>query len=115
MNVDYRSIGTRVKKYRIRQNLTQAELAKKVGVTAQHISHIEGSHTKLSLGMLINLAEVLSVAPSALLETISLRDKLLDKELAEVLKNASLQEKMVGAALCTAVLKLLTCDQDTFA
>ena len=115
MNVDYRSIGTRVKKYRIRQNLTQAELAKKVGVTAQHISHIECSHTKLSLGMLINLAEVLSVAPSALLDPKSSTDMLPDKELAEVLKNASLQEKKMGAALCTVVLELLICDQDTFA
>ena len=110
MNVDYRSIGTCVKKYRIRQNLTQAELAKKVGVTAQHISHIERSHTKLSLGMLINLAEVLSVEPSALLDTKSSKDMLLSKELVEVLKDASLQQKKMGAALCKAMLELLICD-----
>ena len=39
--IDYQEIGNNIKICRIRCNLKQAELAEMVGVTSQHISHVE--------------------------------------------------------------------------
>ena len=47
--IDYQEIGNNIKICRIRCNLKQAELAEMVGVTSQHISHVERCQTKPSL------------------------------------------------------------------
>lgn len=44
--IDYQEIGNNIKICRIRCNLKQAELAEMVGVTSQHISHVERCQTK---------------------------------------------------------------------
>ena len=41
MAIDYKEIGSNIKVCRIRKNLKQAQLAEIVGVSSQHISHIE--------------------------------------------------------------------------
>lgn len=51
--IDYQEIGNNIKICRIRCNLKQAELAEMVGVTSQHISHVERCQTKPSLTLLM--------------------------------------------------------------
>lgn len=51
--IDYQEIGNNIKICRIRCNLKQAELAEMVGVTSQHISHVERCQTKPSLTLLV--------------------------------------------------------------
>lgn len=53
MTVDYEEIGKNIKLYRIRRELKQAQLAERVGVSSQHISHIECGRTKLGMSLLI--------------------------------------------------------------
>lgn len=50
--IDYQEIGNNIKICRIRCNLKQAELAEMVGVTSQHISHVERCQTKPSLTLM---------------------------------------------------------------
>lgn len=52
--IDYQEIGNNIKICRIRCNLKQAELAEMVGVTSQHISHVERCQTKPSLTLLVD-------------------------------------------------------------
>ena len=67
MELDYRAIGKRVKIARIKANLTQEALAEKASLSTTHMSNIETGSSKLSLPMLVALANALSVSVDALL------------------------------------------------
>lgn len=56
---DYKSIGQRIRKARKERQLTQEELAEKVGVGNQHISDIERGLTGMSIGTLIDICTAL--------------------------------------------------------
>ena len=57
--LDYRTIGQRIKAARQEANLTQAELGALVGCSNNHMSHVEVGQTKVSLPMLVKIAFVL--------------------------------------------------------
>lgn len=59
--MDYFEIGQRIRKYRRAYNLSQEQLAEKVGISTTHMSHIETGNTKLSLPVLVDIAKVLDV------------------------------------------------------
>ncbi len=58
---DQDQLGGRIKKLRVRRGLSQAELAKRVGVTASTISQVESNTIYPSIPGLLKMAEVLSV------------------------------------------------------
>lgn len=60
--MDYLSLGQQVRYARKRRSYTQAELAELVGCSVQHISHIENGTTKLSVELMVNLANQLGVS-----------------------------------------------------
>lgn len=64
--IDYKAIGTKIKYYRNKQHLTQAQLAEKSGVEPSNISHIERGATKVSLPTLFKIANTLNVSLDAL-------------------------------------------------
>lgn len=57
----YYEIGQRIRRYRKACGLSQEALAEKAGISATHMSHIETGNTKLSLPVLVKIAEALSV------------------------------------------------------
>lgn len=59
MDINYKDIGLRVKQQRINKNITQEKLAEISGVSVTHMSNIENANTKLSLPVLINIANAL--------------------------------------------------------
>ena len=59
--MDYYQIGQRIRKIRKAHKLSQDELASKVGISTTHMSHIETGNTKLSLPVLVDLADALQV------------------------------------------------------
>ena len=61
MDIDYISIGIRIKELRKAKCWTQAKLAEKSGIEPSNISHIERAATKLSLPTMINIANSLGV------------------------------------------------------
>ena len=65
--MNYKEIGQRIRKYRKQMNLSQEELAEKIGISTTHMSHIETGSTKLSLPVLVELAENLKVKTHYLL------------------------------------------------
>lgn len=81
--MDYYKIGQRIRKYRKACNLSQEELAEKVEISIPHLSHIETGNTKLSLPVLVNIAEVLNVKTDDLLydtpnNTVKLKGEIID-------------------------------------
>ncbi len=65
--MDYYKIGQAIRRFRKAQGLSQEELAEKVGISTTHMSHIETGNTKLSLPVLVRLAEVLDVQTDSIL------------------------------------------------
>ena len=61
------TLGERIYRLRANRNMTQEQLAEKVNISTTHMSHIETANTKLSLPVLVNIAEALSVQTDALL------------------------------------------------
>lgn len=52
---NYKTIGINIKIKRIRQGVSQAKLARILGVSAAHLCNIENGKVKLSLKMLYKL------------------------------------------------------------
>lgn len=73
--MDYYEIGQRIRKFRKANRLSQEELAEKVGISVTHMSHIETGNTKLSLPVLVQLANELSVRTDDLLFESSMINK----------------------------------------
>ena len=67
MEVDYESIGLRIKIARIKARMSQQALAERTDFSVAHISNIETGNTKLSLPALLNIANTLSVSVDQLL------------------------------------------------
>lgn len=65
--MDYVKLGAQVKKARKRKGFTQAKLAEMLGYSVQHISHVETGSTKLSVELLVELANALEVSLDQLL------------------------------------------------
>ena len=65
--MDYYAIGQRIRKVRKAQKISQETLAEKIGISVTHMSHIETGNTKLSLPVLVDLAEALEVRTDELL------------------------------------------------
>lgn len=88
--IDYTKLGLKIKKIRQDRGLTQDNLAEMVSCNTSHISNIENSHTKVSLNVLLAIANAL--------------DTSIDFLLSEQYDNSSL-------ALDNAILKALgDCD-----
>lgn len=85
--MNYFEIGQRIRKYRKALGLSQEELAEKSGISVTHMSHIETGNTKLSLTVLVKIAETLQVSTDALLfdNTTATKNTIID----EITKNLS--------------------------
>ncbi len=89
MELDYSEIGRNIRVYRQKKGLKQKKLAELIDVSDQHISHIENGHTKLSLGTLVAIANVLQVDCNTLLgSTLSeVQNTVLQQKLEELSRN----------------------------
>ncbi len=65
--MDYFEIGQRIRRFRKAHGISQEELAERIDISTSHMSHIETGNTKLSLPVLVSLAEVLGVRTDDLL------------------------------------------------
>ena len=66
----YRMVGERIREERKRQNITQEELASRVGLTRTSITNVEKGRQKLLLHTLVQIADRLGVSPERLLPTL---------------------------------------------
>lgn len=89
--MDYEKLGVRVRQERERNNLTQSELARKVGVTGSFIGHIERGEKKASVETLVALCNALEISPSVLLRD-SLSDGAIQSQLNFDAENQALMK-----------------------
>lgn len=107
MAIDYKEIGSNIKVCRIRKNLKQAQLAEIVGVSSQHISHIECGRTTVSLPLLISIAQALSVDLYALLDGIveSRPKTSFGIEFENILKDATPDQLSLCLSVCRTIME----------
>lgn len=65
--IDYAKLGLRIKETRQKKGLTQDNLAEMVSCNTSHISNIENNHTKVSLNVLLAIANALNTSIDFLL------------------------------------------------
>lgn len=105
--IDYAEIGNNIKICRIRKNLKQAELAELVGVSSQHISHVECDRTKPSLTLLLDIATALHVDLYTLLgNNVSSRpDTSITAEFSTILKDATQDQVELCLSVCKTIVE----------
>ncbi len=106
--MDYDKIGQRVRKFRKAHGLSQEMLAERVGISVTHMSHIETGNTKLSLPVLVDLAEALEVQTDDLLYDFDPRKRTASMEaIVQLLDSCSPQKlKILEDILKAAKLSL---------
>ena len=73
--LNYAEIGQRIRALRKKQGLSQEQLAERVWISTTHMSHIETGTTKLSLPVLVDLADALGVGTDDILSIRTGNDK----------------------------------------
>ena len=98
-----KGVGACIRNLRAEQELTQFELAEKIGVSQTHLSNIECGRVQISLKLLLRIANVLECPLPVFLDTQAALD--WGKEQAE--KTASEQEEITETYTLEEVRQLL--------
>lgn len=94
--MNYYEIGQRIRKFRKANNLSQEQLAEKVGISTTHMSHIETGNTKLSLPVFVDIAKVLSVRTDELLyDNPQMNKSIMTDEIIELIDSCSLHDMYI--------------------
>lgn len=90
MQLDYQSIGIRIRRFRKELGLTQQTLAELSDQEPSNISHIERGATKLSLPTLVSIANALGVTVDDLLcDNLVTSRAAFEREISELLSDCS--------------------------
>jgi len=71
-------IGTKIKKYRMSSKMTQAEFAKRLGVTGASVSAYENGSRQPSFDVLVKIANILGTTTDNLLGRVSHEEKTIN-------------------------------------
>ncbi len=61
MDLNYKTIGKRIRRYRLSKNITQEELAFQINTSSAYISNIELGKKKASLQKLCEISEIFGI------------------------------------------------------
>lgn len=92
--IDYTKLGLKIKAIRQSKGLTQESLAEMVSCNTSHVSNIENCHTKVSLNVLLAIANALNTSIDYLLsEQYDNSSLALDNEILRAIKEFDNQKK----------------------
>ena len=92
--IDNFKLGLKIKEVRQSKGLTQDRLAEMVSCNTSHISNIENNHTKVSLNVLLAIANALNTSIDYLLSNPYENSSLaLDNEILRAIKNCNDEKK----------------------
>ena len=87
MDIDYKLIGERIKIVRLKNKLTQEDLAEKLGISTAFLSRIERGSSQINLKRLVEICTLLDISPVYLLNGINQKSKsYLNKEFEALLE-----------------------------
>lgn len=92
--INYAQLGLKIKKVRQNRGLTQDTLAELVSCNTSHISNIENNHTKVSLNVLLAIANALNTSIDYLLANQYENSSLaLENEIMRAIRTCSDEKK----------------------
>ena len=90
MELDYIALGARIRRPRKDLGLTQSSLAEQAGLAPSNISHIERGASKVSLGSLVKIANILGCSADDLLcDSLSQEREAFENELVKLTGDCS--------------------------
>ena len=93
MEIDYKAIGLRIKRFREDQQLTQQSISEMTGLAPTNVSHIERGATKASLPSLVKIANALGVTMDDLLcDSLTESRSAYERMAGEILADCSHRE-----------------------
>jgi len=95
-----RAIGQRIREWRLKRELSQAEVARQTGITQASLSNYENGKRDLPLSTLLGVAAALNVSLGDLLditEVIVVRDSTLGRAVEQLVRRPDVASPMVGA------------------
>jgi len=108
MKLNYVAIGKRIRKLRKMKHMTQDDLRDKVNLSKTHMSHIETGSTKLSLPVLVDIANALEVTADQLLtDCVSPANGFLKDELGNLLDDCDAFELHILIDIMSNVKKAM--------
>ena len=108
MGLDYNAIGTRIKERRVKKKLTQEMRASAIGISCPHMSNIERGKTKVSLGTLVDIANVLETTLDELLcDSLVKSRAVFDQEISQELESCSEEDIRIVYDLVRALVASL--------
>lgn len=107
LELNYKKLGLRLKNARMKQNLTQQQLAERCNLSNVYISGIECGSAKTSLETLVKLCSVLKVTPDfVLMDIIFTPKECLYKELAELIGDCTDKNLVTIIALAKTIIEV---------
>lgn len=88
--LNYKEIGLRIKTLRLKNNIYQTELAKKIGVSQTHMSNIESGRAGLTLENLVKMASIFGCGIDEIVFEIAPPAK--QESTTDALKNCTMQD-----------------------
>ena len=96
MSVNYADIGKRIRQERRSKKITQERLSEAAGITVQHMSNIENGNTRLSLTVLVDIANALNTDISVfLVGSLNNNTQSSDFLLADLLAECTNEERLI--------------------
>lgn len=96
MELNYVLIGTRIRQYREEKGLSQEELADNAGISWRHLNYVEHGERKISVDVLIALANALdATADDLLADHLTGSNTTLKEEVIDLLHDSTPAEKAI--------------------
>lgn len=97
MNIDYASIGKRIKIARKKKYLTQERLAEMADISIPYLSNIENANTSVGLNVLLSLANALNVSMDELCcDNLNSAENVYISSISDSLKDCSNYELKIA-------------------
>ncbi len=94
MAPDYEIIGKRIKKERLKNQLTQEEMAEKIDTSVAYYSRLETGKTKINLKRLVEISDILDVTVGYFITgSNEKKQDYLDNEFTEILSKCTPKQK----------------------
>lgn len=106
MILNYKMIGKRIQKLRLKKCLTQEKIAEMADLSVSYISYIETAKKKASLESLVKLSIILDVTVDTFLYgTLNSKNKIYELDLAHLVSGFDNQEKYLFFELARTIEK----------
>lgn len=106
MALDYTIIGERLKRTRLKKNMTQENLAEKIDVSVAFLSRIERGLSHINLKRLNQICEILGVSEGYILNGAeSTSDQYLISEFNEIFMNSSPEKQKLIYKIAKTIIE----------